>query len=185
MDSTKKDTVDIKKEVLKALPYIILITVIIIINKIFIFNTTIPSSSMESTLNIGDCLIGNRMAYSFKNPERGDIITFKAPDDDSLIYVKRVIGIAGDIVRIDNGKVYRNGELLNEDYIKDPMKEDEFSEIFEVPEGCVFVMGDNRNNSFDARFWNNHYVSTDKIISKLEIKYMDGLKNTLCFKIIK
>lgn len=181
----KTENINIKKEIQKALPFIIMIILVYLANKILIFNTTIPTSSMVSTLNIGDCLFGNRLAYTFSNPKRGDIITFKAPDDEFTIYVKRVIGIEGDTIKISNGYVWRNGELLDEDYIYEPMNGDNFNETFEVPKGCVFVMGDNRNNSFDARYWKNHYVSKDKIISKLNIKYYDGEKKHFCLKRIK
>ena len=94
---TEKDTVNIKQELKKALPFITIIILVCLVNKFLIFNTTIPTSSMISTLNIGDCLFGNRLAYIFSNPKRGDIITFKAPDDKDTIYVKRIIGIEGDM----------------------------------------------------------------------------------------
>ena len=114
---TEKDTVNIKQELKKALPFITIIILVCLANKFLIFNTTIPTSSMVSTLNIGDCLFGNRLAYIFSNPKRGDIITFKAPDDKDTIYVKRIIGIEGDTIKINNGYVWRNNELLNEEYI--------------------------------------------------------------------
>ena len=182
---TEKDTVNIKQELKKALPFITIIILVCLANKFLIFNTTIPTSSMVSTLNIGDCLFGNRLTYIFSNPKRGDIITFKAPDDEDTIYVKRVIGIEGDTIKINNGYVWRNNELLNEEYIHEPMNHDGFLEVFEVPKGCVFVMGDNRNNSFDARYWNNHYVSKDKIISKLGMKYYDGEKKQFYIKWVR
>ena len=171
---TEKDTVNIKQELKKALPFITIIILVCLANKFLIFNTTIPTSSMVSTLNIGDCLFGNRLAYIFSNPKRGDIITFKAPDDEDTIYVKRVIGIEGDTIKINNGYVWRNNELLNEEYIHEPMNHDGFSEVFEVPKGCVF-----------ARYWNNHYVSKDKIISKLGMKYYDGEKKQFCIKWVR
>ena len=102
---TEKDTVNIKQELKKALPFITIIILVCLANKFLIFNTTIPTSSMVSTLNIGDCLFGNRLAYIFSNPKRGDIITFKAPDDKDTIYVKRIIGIEGDTIKINNGYV--------------------------------------------------------------------------------
>lgn len=181
----KREHVNIKQEILKALPFVVVVVAVIVINKIFIFNATIPSTSMVSTLNVGDCLFGNRLAYVFSSPKRGDIITFYAPDENDTVYIKRIIGIAGDTITIDNGKVYRNGELLEEDYINEPMNEDGYTNTFEVPKGSVFVMGDNRNHSYDARYWQNSYVSKSEIIAKMNIKYLDGIKNHVCFKFVK
>ena len=89
------------------------------LNRFVLINAEIPSGSMENTIMTGDKLIGFRWSYLFSGPERGDIIIFKFPDDESQNYVKRVIGCPGDTVKIEDGKVYVNGELLEEDYLKE------------------------------------------------------------------
>ncbi|HCJ75493.1 signal peptidase I [Thermoguttaceae bacterium LCP21S3_D4] len=141
------------------------------LNRFVLINAEIPSGSMENTIMTGDKLIGFRWAYLFSEPERGDIIIFKFPDDESQNYVKRVIGCPGDTVKIENGKVYVNGELLEEDYLKETWTIATGPYTFEVPEDSYFVMGDNRNNSYDGRYWTNTYVKKDKILGKAIFRY--------------
>ena len=121
----------------------------------------------------GDDLFGFRLAYQFSEPKRGDIIIFKYPDDEEEKYVKRVIGLPGETVRIENAKVYINDSEtpLQEDYLKEEWTVATGPFEFQVPEVCYFVMGDNRNDSWDARYWDNTYVTKDKIIGKAEWIY--------------
>ena len=118
-------------------------------------------------------LIGNRLAYVVGEPERGDIVVFRYPDDESEIYVKRVIGLPGDTIDIEDGKIYINGstEPLQEDYLKEEWTVATGPYTFEVPEGSYFMMGDNRNDSWDARYWSNTYVTKDKILGKALFTY--------------
>lgn len=143
-----------------------------LIDKFVIINAKIPSSSMESTINIGDRIIGFRLAYLFSEPDRGDIIIFKWPDDETQTFIKRVIGLPGETVTISDGKVYIDGQPLEEDYLKEDMKGDYGPYV--VPEDSYFVLGDNRNNSKDSRKWDNTFVTSDKILAKaLFIYYPD------------
>ena len=104
----------------------------------------------------GDKLIALRTFYWFEDPKRGDIVVFEYPDDPSELFIKRIIGEPGDKVEIIDGKVYINDsrEPLKEDYLKEPM-EGSFGP-YTVPEDCYFMMGDNRNDSLDSRFWNDN-----------------------------
>lgn len=153
---------------------IILAAVIIafFLNTFIIANSIVPSGSMERTIMTGDRVIGSRLSYRFSEPKRGDIAIFYFPDDDSLFYVKRIIGLPGDTVDIRDGAVYLNGSQtpLEEPYLNEPM-EYEPDMHFEVPENSYFMMGDNRNHSSDARYWRNTFVSKDKLVAKVMLRY--------------
>ncbi len=146
----------------------------LLINTFIIVNCVVPTSSMERTIMSNDRLIGFRLAYLFDDPERGDILIFKYPDDESILYVKRLIGMPGDTVEIYDGKVYVNGEELEEPYLS-VVTEGTFGP-YEVPEGHYFMMGDNRNNSADSRFWTHTYLSRKKIVGKAGFRYWPELK---------
>lgn len=194
-------------------------------NNVIIANSTVPTGSMETTIEQGDRVIGSRLSYTFGEPKRGDIAIFKfgwicnhckvamgegtAPEicpncgreidhPKTLYYLKRTIGLPGDVIEIKaegsvlqselapgipgldpnadpdaqlmTAAVYVNGERLQEDYLREPMLyTGDMS--FEVPEGCYFFMGDNRNNSLDARYWNEHYIPKEKVIAKVMFRY--------------
>ena len=139
------------------------------LNHYVIANALVPTGSMESTIHPKDRIFLNRLAYVNENPERGDIISFLYPDDETENYLKRIIGLPGETVESRDGEVYIDGILLEEDYIKEKSYDD-FGP-FKVPEDSYFVMGDNRNNSFDSRYWTNKFVSKDKIVGKAVVKY--------------
>lgn len=124
----------------------------------------IPSTSMLPTLKIGDRLIIEKVSFKFNGISRGDIVVFHAPPASRMdeVMIKRVIGLPGDTVSIKKGIVYINGSPLEEPYELEKPRDD--FKPFTVPEGSIFVMGDNRNNSFDSRFWG--VVPTDLIIGK-------------------
>ncbi len=138
-----------------------------------VINANIPSGSMENTIMTGDRLFGNRLAYMKEGPKRGDIVIFKFPDDETENYVKRVIGLPGEKVTINDAKIYINDSEtpLVENYLKEEWTVAYGPYEFEVPEGSYFVLGDNRNNSWDARYWDNTYVAEDKILGKAVFRY--------------
>lgn len=148
------------------------IGIALLINHFVIINAHVPTESMENTINVNDRLIGFRLAYLFREPERGDIIIFKYPDDESQIFIKRIIGIPGDRVEIVEGVLYLNDRPVYEKYIKEKM----FGNYgpYDVPENCYFVLGDNRNVSEDSRFWENTYVSREQILAKAWFRYSPG-----------
>ena len=111
----------------------------------------IPSTSMEPTLKPGDRILVNKFIYNFRDPKHQEIIVFNYPLDPQRKFVKRVIATPGDKVRIKGGNVFVNGKELNEDYLLEPSYLD-FSTV-KVPENNYFVLGDNRNNSKDSRYW--------------------------------
>lgn len=143
-------------------------------NRYLIVNARIPTGSMIPTIMEGDRIIGNRIAYVNSEPKRGDIIVFYYPDNESEKYVKRIIGLPGETVYINDGIVYIDNQPLDEsDYLS--ITTIGTSGPFIVPEDSYFVMGDNRNSSWDSRFWHNTYVHKDKIIAKAEFCYYPKL----------
>ena len=130
----------------------------------------IPSESMLNTLLVGDHLLASKFAYGVKipftdkyiyegaAPERGDIIIFQYPNDPSVDYIKRVVGVPGDVIEVRDKQLYRNGLPVKEEYIRhtDPHGMESLRDNYApvtVPDGKYFVMGDNRDNSLDSRFW--------------------------------
>lgn len=160
------------KEILSLLGTMAVAAVAVLLLKEFvIINAFIPSGSMEYTISPGDRLIGNRLAYVVREPERGDIVIFKYPDDEVQLFVKRIIGLPGETVTIEDAKVYIEGRLLEENYLKEEWTVDNGSYTFEVPENCYLVLGDNRNNSKDARYWENTYVEAEQILGEAGFRY--------------
>lgn len=146
-------------------PIIAAVIIATLINKFLIFKVLIPSKSMVPTLNVNDRLFVSRV-YKPENLKRGDIVVFESEELDETL-IKRLIGLPGDKIRIENGLVYVNDEKLIEDYIGE---NDEFNGEYEVPEGKYFFLGDNRLWSKDSRYWENPYIDEDHIIGKAQIK---------------
>ena len=168
-----KDKFNWKKELWEWLKIIVSAAVIaLVLNTFIIANSQVPSGSMENTIMTNDRVIGSRLSYLFEEPQRGDIVIFRFPDNEKIYYVKRVIGLPGETVDIHDGHVYLNGseEPLEEGYIREPMIPEEPAH-YEVPEGCYFMLGDNRNYSADARVWQNTYVKKEKIVAKVLFRY--------------
>lgn len=164
---------DKKKVAREILDWVIVIVVAVslalLINRNVIYKVSPPTPSMENTIMVNDKVFTFRLAYLFSDPKRGDIVVFKAPDEPEVDYIKRIIGLPGEIVEVIDGIVYIDGEPLEEDYLKETMV-GSFGP-FEVPEGSYFMMGDNRNISHDSRFWTNKYVKKDMIEGKAILKY--------------
>jgi signal peptidase I len=132
--------------------------------KLVFIQARIMSGSMEPTLMTGDRALFNRLAYTFGEPERGDIILFKS-EEFGQNFTKRIIGLPGDVITFSDGEVYVNSECLPEDYLEDGVYSVS-DKTFEVPEGCYFLLGDNRGNSNDSRFWTDPYIPKNKIYGR-------------------
>ena len=158
--------------------FIIVIVVVLVVNNVVLINAKIPSESMEQTIMTGDRIFGFRMAYGIKfhEPERGDIVIFKYPDDESQLFIKRLIGLPGDTVEIKNGKVFINGEEDEEANSHVPETPTGNYGPYVVPEGCYFMLGDNREHSKDSRFWSNTFVTYDEIVGKAIVRYYPSIK---------
>lgn len=174
MKKIEDNEVDWRKE-LKSILYTIVVTiaVVFVLKTYIIINATVPTGSMENTILPGDNILGFRIAYLLDEPERGDVIFFYFPDDETQKYVKRIVGLPGEKVYINEGKIYiDDSEIpLEESYLKEEWIAGTGPYEFQVPEGCYFVLGDNRNASADARYWMNPYVSEEKIIGKAIFTY--------------
>lgn len=172
-----KEKTDMKTEILSWIKTIAAAVVVAwLITTFLIVNANVPTGSMETTIMPKDRIIANRLQYKLSKPERFDIVVFKYPDDESILYIKRVIGMPGETIEIKDGKVYVDGssEPLDDHFIK----EETFGNWgpYNVPEGCYFMLGDNRNNSKDSRYWNNKFVSEDKILGKAILRYFPSPK---------
>jgi signal peptidase I len=219
----KKNTANIKvkstvREYAEALAIAILLALFI---RTFVIQAfKIPSGSMKPTLIIGDHLLVNKFSYGiriplidrfliqFNKPKRGDIIVFKWPKDESKDFIKRVIGIEGDVIEIKNDILFVNGKKVVTEYIakyndNDISEADRYEEFLggtkhyildqyvkyedfgpvTVPENTVFVMGDNRDNSQDSRYWG--FVSLNKIKGKALIIYWSWPSWERFFNIIR
>lgn len=154
----------------------ILVSVVIafFIRSTVMASAVVPTGSMESTIMTGSRIMINRLAYIADTPSRGDIVSFIMPDDGKTQFLKRVMGLPGETIQGINGRIYIDGVVLEEDYT-DIIITNDFGP-FVVPEDCYFMMGDNRNNSWDSRYWNNHFVEKDAIIGQAFLEFYPELK---------
>lgn len=164
---------NIKKQFKEILAWILTIVLAIVaakvINSYVIIKAEVPTGSMEHTIEVDDCILGFQLAYLFASPERGDIVIFPYPDNPEVTYVKRVIGLPGETVEIKSGAVYINGKPIAEPYLKEEMRGEYGPYV--VPEGCYFMLGDNRNSSQDSRKWANTYLKKEDIMAKVLFRY--------------
>lgn len=131
------------------------------------FASVVEGSSMEPTLHSGDRLIVDALTYRFREPRRGEVIVFRNPSTGER-YIKRVVGLPGDVVVIRDGAVYVNGRRLVEDYVQGPTIA--ARSVFVVPKKCVFVLGDNRPGSADSRS-EVGFLPLDKVLGRALIRF--------------
>lgn len=151
---------------------VIMLIVMFVIMNYVVINAQIPSESMQNTIQKGDRIFGLRLAYLNSAPERFDIVIFKFPDDESQLFIKRIIGMPGEKIEIKQGKVYVNNSAvpLDDSFCKEPPMMKDFGP-YQVPEDSYFVLGDNRNWSKDSRYWVNTFVKREKILGKAGLRY--------------
>lgn len=134
----------------------------------------IPSGSMEPNLHIGDRLLAYKLFYGLDDVGRGDVIVFRYPLNTKKDFIKRVIGLPGDTVRIENKRVYVNNEILSEPYVIHTdtrlagYPRDQYGPV-KVPPDSLFVMGDNRDFSADSRYWG--FVPEQNLIGEAFVIY--------------
>lgn len=156
-----------RKDLIGWIVYAVVLLAIIITFHFILMIGKIPSESMEPTLMVHDWTIGSRLAYDGqKAPERGDIVIFYQQDEEETM-VKRVIGLPGETVSFVGGKVYIDGEPLDESAYLDDSVVTECDETFTVPKDSYFMLGDNREISLDARYWEHTYITEEDMESKV------------------
>lgn len=133
----------------------------------------IPSGSMLPTLEINDRLVVEKVSFRFNEPARGDIIVFWPPESLTPpgqrrdAFIKRIVGLPGDMLEIRDGQVIVNGEVIEEDYIKEPSNYTWGPQ--QVPDDSFFVLGDNRNSSFDSHEWG--FLPAENVIGRAMVRF--------------
>ena len=176
----EKEPFSWKKELLSWVKMIATAVILaFIITRFIIINANVPTESMENTIPKQSRIMGLRLTYLFSEPKRGDVVVFEYQFEEDTNYVKRIIGLPGETVYIKNGtiEIYKNGEYvetLKEDYLKEEWVWNKDGYTFEVPDGKYLVLGDNRNNSKDARYWyDNYYKASSNSDGVPQCKYED------------
>lgn len=182
-----------------ALPFVLALLLTLFLRTFVVQAYSIPSGSMENTLLIGDHILVNKFIYGVKlpfvdhrmatlrEPRRGDVIVFEFPMDPDKDYIKRIVGLPGDEIRIVNKRVYVNDRLYADTHelhkrsevLPQRISQRDNMETVVVPPGSYFVMGDNRDESYDSRFWG--FVTRDRIKGLAFLKYWswDSRCNTI------
>ena len=124
----------------------------------------VPTASMEPTIGRGDRILVDSWYYDDRPIARFDLVVLRFPEDPSKLYVRRIVGLPGEIVSIDNGVVYIDNQPLDEPH--NPPKADRGFPSTAIADGCYFVLGDNRNASFDSRFWSTPFIAAADILGR-------------------
>lgn len=200
-DGTEKKKVSLLRELLSIVEIFVAAFILAqFVVHFVLINAEVPSESMQNIIEPGDRLFGFRLAYTFGDPDRFDVVIFRYPVDESQNFIKRIIGLPGETVEIREGKIYIDGAdtPLDEPYLPEEWDEDNDGYVFEVPSDSYLVLGDNRNISLDARFWSAKalneglaeneqeaekytYVDSDQILGRAIFKYYPHFKSLLSY----
>jgi signal peptidase I len=151
---------------LETLQTIILAVILYFLIDTVVARVRVENISMQPTLQAGEFILVNKFSYRTGEVSRGDIVVFHYPQNPTEDYIKRVIGVQGDDVRVEGGRLIVNGNLVNEDYIASPPV---YYGEWKVPKGFLFVLGDNRNQSSDSHSWG--YVPIENVVGRAMVVY--------------
>ncbi len=162
---------------------VVAILIAVLLRTFVVATYSIPSGSMEPTLQVGDRIVVDKLSYHLHGVDRGNIVVFSTPPNEDCAgppvadLVKRVIGLPGEIISLNDGNVYINGHLLPEPFLPPNVRDDTYpgpdssayslKQSYRIPSGDVYVMGDNRPNSCDSRYWGPIPEST--IVGKVDL----------------
>ena len=174
-DEEKQKKSKLREAISFMTPIVVALIIAIFLKTCIFANIVIPTGSMLNTIQEGDRIIASRLAYINDEPQRYDIIIFRYPDDETQLFAKRIIALPGETIEVKNGIVYitdKNGNksTARTDFITNCIPTGNFGP-YTVPLGSYFVMGDNRNDSWDSRYWDNKTVKKGKIIGKVKFRY--------------
>ena len=169
--SVKRELIDDALNWMRIVFSMLLFTLILL--NFVIVNASVHHFSMEYTLTDRDRIIAFRLAYLINEPERYDVVVFNRSPYDEMLYIKRVLGTPGDQVTISNGFVYVNNEPARANFVRG-VPTDNFGSVV-VPDGHVFVLGDNRNNSIDSRHWPEVFIPIEMIAGRAILRYFPQL----------
>lgn len=175
VEKPKKEKKPMNPAIVRAVKDILAVVVIpivisVLLVRVLFLCSIVQSGSMEPTIMTKDVVIANALAYRARTPQRGDIVYVQNEQTNGELYVKRIVGMPGETVSFQDGYVYIDGQKLDEAYISDDV-ETNCDKTFEVPEGCYLVLGDNRENSLDSRYWENPYVERADIKGKIIVNF--------------
>jgi len=152
------------------------VMVFLVLTEVIFLNASVPTNSMANTISADDRHISFRFYYDIFEPKRFDVVVCRFPDDTEKLLVKRIIGLPNETLQIINGEVYINNSEtpLDEPYLSS----NNYSNIgpLEIPDGHYFMMGDNRDDSWDARYWFNQFVPFEDILGRVIFKYYTEFK---------
>ncbi|MCL2699282.1 MAG: signal peptidase I [Defluviitaleaceae bacterium] len=170
-------TPEIKAEIISWIKTVVFAVIFaLFITRVVIVNATVPTGSMENTIMPRDRIVASRLAYISTEPQRFDVVVFRYPDDEQLLFVKRIIGLPGETVTIREGKVYIDDSdvPLTDSFTKNNEHVGNYGP-FTVPENSFFMLGDNRGSSSDSRSWTTPFLNRDKILGKVVFRYFPNI----------
>jgi len=153
---------------------VVILAILVMVYLFVISPQEIDGASMEPTFHDGEYILTNKIEYKLREPKRGDVVIFKSPTNPERDYIKRIVGLSGDRIRLSHNKIYINDLLLNEPYLPDNIQTIQGSYLKEnqellIPERKYFVLGDNRQHSSDSREFGP--IAKDEFIGKAYLRY--------------
>lgn len=173
----------LKNNIIELIEFVAIVLAVLMVIRVFIAEPhKVSGSSMVPNFHDGDYIITNKLALKLSDIKREEVVILQDPLDNSKVFIKRIIGLPGETLKLQNGKIYINERLLDEPYLPNGLLTPGNSFLKEgdeitIPEGNYFVMGDNRGNSSDSREWG--YLNKELVIGQAFLRYWPLAKTTL------